>query len=371
MTPVAFARCASYDQALAAVSRALDALGGPGRFFHPGQRVLLKPNLLADARPDQAITTHPEIARAVIRIARAAGAVPSVADSPSGALRVREVWEKTGFRALCESEKVPLLNLEQAGSRSFTCAGTRVAVAAPVLEADLVVNLPKVKTHTLTVFTGAVKNLYGCLPGFQKAMLHKLFPSADEMSRLVAELSALIRPGLSIADGVIGMEGNGPSGGEPVALGFVAASENPAALDAALCRVLGIPAKAVPLFRHLPAELWKETPLLGEPPEPGALTLRLPGSWKSRLIPRPLVRLLAPLFWIRPSLDSALCIRCGRCAKACPAEALVYEKGAVPRLLGSRCIGCCCCHEVCPVKAIRMAESPLMRRVSRGRLVSS
>jgi uncharacterized protein (DUF362 family)/Pyruvate/2-oxoacid:ferredoxin oxidoreductase delta subunit len=370
MTPVAFARCESYDQALDAVGRALAALGGPARFFKPGQKVLIKPNLLADAEPSQAITTHPEIARAVIRLARAEGAIPSVGDSPASALRVGAVWEKTGFRALCDSENVPLLNLEQAGSRPFTCAGATVAVAAPVLDADLVVNLPKVKTHTLTVFTGAVKNLYGTLPGFQKATLHKLFPSADDMSRLVAELADIIRPGLSIADGVIGMEGNGPSGGEPRHLGFVAASAHPAALDAALCRVLGIPAGAVPLFRHLPRELWDSVALVGEPPEPGTASLKLPGSWKSRLIPRPLVRLLAPLFWIRPVLDPALCIHCGRCAAACPPRALIYEKGNIPRLKGPLCIGCCCCHEVCPVKAIHMTESPLMRRISRGRLIA-
>jgi uncharacterized protein (DUF362 family)/Pyruvate/2-oxoacid:ferredoxin oxidoreductase delta subunit len=370
MTPVSFARCASYDQAAEAVGRALDALGGPARFFRPGQRVLLKPNLLLDSTPDQAVTTHPEIARAVIRIARAAGAAVSVGDSPSGALRVRNVWEKTGFRALCESENVPLLNLEQAGSRSFACAGATVVIAAPVLDADLVVNLPKVKSHSLTVYTGAVKNLYGTLPGFQKATLHKLFPSADELSRLVAALAALIRPGLSIADGVIGMEGNGPSAGEPVHLGFVAASVDPGALDGAICRALGIPHARVPLFRHLPSRSWENPPLLGEPPAPGSLALRLPGAWKGRFIPRVLVRLLAPLFWIRPQIDPALCIRCGRCADACPLQALVFKKGEIPRLLGSRCIGCCCCHEVCPVKAIRMAESPLMRRLSRGRLTA-
>lgn len=366
--PVAFTRCPSYADAPAAVRRALDLLGGPGRFFRPGLRVLLKPNLLADCEPDKAVTTHPEFARAVIRIAKAAGCSVSVGDSPAGALRVREVWEKTGFRALCESENVPLLNLEQGGSRSFSCAGATVAIAAPVLDAGLVVNLPKVKSHTLTVFTGAVKNLYGTLPGFQKATLHKHFPTAGEMSRLVAELAAIVRPGLSLADGVVGMDGHGPSGGDPVALGFTAASENPGALDSALCTVLGIPRAAVPLFRHLPAGSFENPPLLGDVPQKGTIRFRLPGSWKSRLIPRFLVRWLAPLFWIRPVLDPARCIRCGRCAEGCPPRALAFEKGSVPRLIGARCIGCCCCHEVCPVKAITMTESPLMRRISRGRL---
>jgi uncharacterized protein (DUF362 family)/Pyruvate/2-oxoacid:ferredoxin oxidoreductase delta subunit len=371
MTAVTFAACDSYPQAQAAVRRALDLAGGPGRFFKPGLRVLIKPNFLSDATPDQAITTHPEIARAVIRLAREEGAIPCVADSPAGALRIQAVWERTGFRALCGEEQVPLLNLEQAGSRSFTFNGVSFAIAKPVLEADLVVNLPKVKTHTLTMFTGAVKNLYGTLPGFQKATLHKIFPTADEMGRFLAHLVDLVKPGLSIADAVIGMEGNGPSGGTPVKLGFVAASTDPVALDAALCRVLGVPLGVVPWFRHLPQDRAEAIDLTGDVPAPGSLKLALPSNWKSRLIPRPLIRLLAPLFWIRPEIDSNRCIRCGRCARACPASALAFEKDRLPVLDGRRCIGCCCCHESCPVKAMRMVESPFMRRISRGRLVST
>ena len=371
MTPVAFIPCPSYAGAPDAVRRALESLGGVDRFFRPGLRVLIKPNLLSDSAPDEAITTHPEMARAVIRHAREAGAIPSVADCPAGSLRVASVWEKTGFRSLCEQENVPLLHLEQAGAAAFECDGIRFTVTQPLLDADLVVNLPKVKTHTLTVLTAGVKNLYGALPGFQKATLHRDFPLPDDMGRLLARIVGIVKPGLTLADAVVGMEGNGPSGGNPVKLGFVAASTDPVALDAALCRVLGIPRAAVPWFRHFPGERSESISLVGEPPRPGSIPFRLPGSWKTRLVPRPLLRLLAPLVWIRPALDPAACIRCGRCAAGCPLHALEKRPDAPPRLAARRCIGCCCCHELCPVKAIRMTESRLMRLISGGRLVSS
>jgi uncharacterized protein (DUF362 family)/Pyruvate/2-oxoacid:ferredoxin oxidoreductase delta subunit len=371
MTPVSFSACSSYADAAAAVQRALEPIGGPARFFKPGLRVLIKPNLLTDAVPDQAITTHPEIARAVIRLARAAGSIPCVADSSASSLNAAVVWDKTGFQALCDQEHVPLLNLEQAGSDSFECGGVRFGVAKPVLEADLVVNLPKVKTHTLTMLTAGVKNLYGTLPGFQKATLHKAFPKPDDMGRLLARLVEIVQPGLTIADGVVGMEGDGPSGGDPIKLGFVAASTDPVSLDAAICRVLGIPLAVAPWFQYLSRERFESITLVGDPPAPGSLHVRLPGTWKTRLISRPFVRLLAPLLWVRPAIDPLRCIRCGRCAAACPARALAFEKGSVPRLHGRLCFGCCCCHELCPVKAIHMTESRLMRLISRGRLTAS
>ncbi len=371
MTSVSFIPCPSYAQAPDAVRRAVESLGSLTPFFRPGQRVLIKPNLLADAFPDQAVTTHPEIARAVIRLAREAGAHPAVGDSPAGALRVTDVWEKTGFRALCEQESVPLLNLEQTGSTAFSCGAVSFTVAKPVLEADLVVNLPKVKTHSLTVLTAGVKNLYGTLPGFQKANLHAAFPTPSDMGRLLARITEIVKPGLTIADGVIGMDGNGPSGGEPVNLGFVAASTDPVSLDAALCQVLGIPLAAVPWFQHFSRERSTSISLTGQPPAPGSLRFRLPGTWRNRLIPRFLVRLLAPLLWVRPVVDSTRCIQCGRCASACPTRALAFKTNTTPRLHGQICIGCCCCHELCPVKAIHMTESWLMRRISHGRLTST
>lgn len=361
---VVFETCTDYSVALdAALERLLAPLGGMTTFVRPGQSVLIKPNLLTDRPPEEAVTTHPALVRAIIRSVRACGGNPSVADSPASATKLEQVWEKTGFRALCEAEGVPLLNLERAGAQPCTVDGISFHIAKPVLEADVLINVPKVKTHTLMTLTAAVKNLYGTLPGFQKAQMHVAFPHPAGFGRMLRAIHARVRPALNIADGIVGMEGEGPAAGRPVALGFLAASPDAEALDLALCRVLGINPAAVP---YLDASRARES--APQPAVPRPASFRVPSTLGARLIPAPLVRLLGGLIWIRPDISEAACIRCGRCVKACPAGALSLEPAwKKPRLAPSRCIGCCCCHEICPEKAITMAQSPTVRLLRRGK----
>ena len=364
---VTFEACTSYSDALdGTLERLLAPLGGMAAFVRPGQAVLIKPNLLTDRAPEEAVTTHPELVRAIIRSVRARGGKPSVADSPASAAKLEQVWEKTGFRALCETEDVPLLNLERAGSQLCTADGISFHVAKPVLEADVLINVPKIKAHTLTTLTAAVKNLYGTLPGYQKAQLHMAFPNPAGFGRMLRAIYSKVRPALHVADGVIGMEGEGPSAGKPVALGFLAASTDAEAMDLALCRLLRINPAAVP---YLDAARFREP--APKPGIPQPAHFRVPSTLGARLIPAPLVRLLGGLIWIRPSISEAACIRCGRCVKACPVNALSLEPGwTALRLAPSKCIGCCCCHEICPQQAISMAQSPTVRLLRRGKTLS-
>jgi len=374
---VALGRCRTYDAPAvrSALETLLAPLDGMGAFVKPGQSVLIKPNLLTDRAPAQAVTTHPEVVRAVIRLARACGGIVSVADSPGGPSRLAAVWEKTGMAALCAEEDVPLISLEKAGSVAVERDGCRFSVAKPVLDADVLISVPKVKTHVLTTLTAAVKNLYGCVPGYQKAQLHKLHPTPADYGRLMAAIYRSVKTALHVADGVIGMEGEGPSGGAPVELGFLAASADGVALDLVLCRLLGIRPAAVPYLRELSAGQPALTApdgvaTVGAPPsELAARGFRLPNTTPSRLIPRPLVRLLAPFLWIRPAI-SDLCVRCGRCVQACPAHALAFPEGRGRVILTpEQCIGCCCCHEICPAKSIRMRQSPLLNLVRCGKML--
>ena len=209
---VALTRCASYSVGVQeAVEQLFALLGGLDAFVKPGQSVLIKPNLLSAREPVEAVTTHPEVVRALIRIVKKHGAEPSVADSSSNVIKIEDLWTRTGFRAVCVEEKVPLLNLEKAGSVACSVNGFSFTIAKPVTEADVVINVPKVKTHVLTIFTGAVKNMYGAVPGFQKASLHKSYPTPREFGDLMAAIYSRAKPHLSIADGIIGMEGDGPS----------------------------------------------------------------------------------------------------------------------------------------------------------------
>lgn len=370
---VSLLRCASYQADLSEALRTLlQPLGGLGAFIHSGQNVIIKPNLLTDKPPEAAVTTHPEVVRAIVRAVRAVGATPAVADSPSSASKLQRVWTTTGILRMCEEENVPLLNLEKAGSEEVESDGFRFRVARPILEADAILNVPKVKTHSLTTLTAAVKNMFGIVPGYHKTQLHGAFPTPREFGRLLAAIQARVPPTLTVADAIVGMQGPGPSAGTPANLGFLAASPDDVALDLMLCRILGIPPRSVPYLPpsvpRRPGAETAPTEAYGDPPE--ACTparFSVPNTFTLRLIPRPLFKLIAPLVWFRPRVGAA-CIQCGRCVEACPESALSRKPGELPVLNAAACIGCCCCHEVCPVHAIHMEPSPLLKLMSRDKV---
>lgn len=361
LSPVAFARCGGYsrDEVGAAVAKALGALGGIGSFGLAGKRVLVKPNLLCDRPPEDAVTTHPEILRAVIRMLKAVGADVRVGDSPASAVLLRRVWEKTGTEAVCREEGVPLVSFEGGEMRLVRRDGIELLVAAEALDSDMIVNLPKVKTHGMTFFTCGVKKFYGLLPGYQKTRRHREHPNPLAFARLLRALLAETPPQICIADGVVGMEGEGPSNGTPVRLGFIAASRSPVALDIAICRKVGIPVGRVP---YLADDADALPPELGDLPADYRARMRPPSTWKSLAVPAPVAKFCARWLWVRPSFDAVACKKCGRCAAACPKNAIAFEKGQTPALGKPReCVGCCCCHEVCPVGAIHMRTGPLLR----------
>ena len=173
-SPVWFARCADYGAPVAsALGRLLAESGLLAADAVRGKRVLVKPNLLTDRTPDEAVTTHPDVLRPVLRHLKAAGADVSVGDSPASTANLRSVLSKSGLGAVCEEEGVPFVPFEGEGVQNFTEDGFSFSLAKPVVEADLIVNLPKVKSHALTKLTAAVKNLYGAVPGYSKATLHR------------------------------------------------------------------------------------------------------------------------------------------------------------------------------------------------------
>jgi uncharacterized protein (DUF362 family)/ferredoxin len=364
---VSVLRHASYDGVEAAVRRLLEPLGGIGAFVKPGQTVLLKPNLLTEVAPEKAVTTHPDVVRALIRLVKAVGAAPVVADSPANVAELDRIWTTCGVRALCAEEGVPLLNLEQAGSRRVERLGVVFNLAEPVAAADVVINVPKVKTHSFTLLTAGVKNLYGCVPGFQKTALHKRHPRPQDFARVIAAVYATVRPALTVADGILALEGDGPSsGGRPRALGVLAASADAVALDVHLCRLIGLHWENVPYLPVLrengigetdTTRIRVEGPALDAPLLPD---YRRPGTHISAGIPLWLIRPLQPLVWTRPRFTER-CIQCGRCIRQCPAEALTEGSDKRPVLAPERCIACCCCHEICPADAIVMQSSPLLR----------
>ncbi len=359
---VFFVKCGDYGPALAeALDRLLALTGWLKGCELSGKRVLLKPNLLTDRTPEQAVTTHPELVRHVIRRFKAAGAHVTVGDSPASTANLQRVLERTCIGAVCAEENAPFISFEQAGVQAFERGGFSFSVARPILDADLIVNLPKIKSHSFTALTAAVKNMYGAVPGYSKTTLHRLHPKPGTFGRLIKTLWQVIPPTWSIADGVVGMEGQGPANGRPVKLGFLAAAADPFALDRALCDLLHIDVHRVPYLTAQDSA--EQTPPVVSGDRVTVRSFEIPsGAHLLRLLPDWLVRRAGSIVWVRPAFSSMACVRCGLCVKACPVHALSLPLDApCPELDRPRCISCSCCHEVCPKDAIRMTQSGVLR----------
>ncbi|MBU1108324.1 MAG: DUF362 domain-containing protein [Candidatus Riflebacteria bacterium] len=365
-------RCETYDQKLVynAIQKLLAPLGGIKAFVKPGYRVLLKPNMLSCKEPEKAATTHPAVIEAVARICCEAGATVFIGDSPPAIFgRAEEFWDKTGFAAAAANSGAQLLNFESGDKKlvRFNSNGRQltVYVTQHYYEADLVINLPKMKTHNLTRITGALKNLFGLLPGLAKAQWHKAFPRPVEFSDFITDLAHQLPCGLTIMDGIEGMDGQGPAGGRVVKPGVLMAATSPVTIDLGFCKIVGLNPEEIPMLRRCQALNWgaaslDQIEIVGEPIE--TLTIRdfrVPRLATMSLVPEWLINLARKLFWAGPRLLPDLCIKCGRCKKICPAAAIVIsESGA--EFNRKSCIACFCCMEVCPVDAIEMKTSSLL-----------
>jgi uncharacterized protein (DUF362 family)/Pyruvate/2-oxoacid:ferredoxin oxidoreductase delta subunit len=366
-TPVATARCADYrpQDVEAALERLLAPLGGMSAFVSPGQRVLLKVNLLSKAAPDRAVTTHPEVVRAVVRAVRAAGASEVlVGDSPGGrntAASARGVFEESGLAAVCAEEGAAIALLDDHVTRVRVPEGklyTAFNLGAQAVEADVLISLPKLKTHGFMMFTGGVKNLFGCIPGLEKAQFHLKVPDRGDFAEMLVDLYLACAPELTIMDGVIGMEGEGPAGGPPRAVGVLLASVSAPALDVVASAIAGF--RPADVYTNLAAsrrgltsldpdeievrgEPWR-TFLLSDFAHPERdISSRLPGGlarWvRRRIVSRPYLR------------DRDACTACRTCERDCPVEAIAMADKR-PHFDYDRCIRCYCCQELCPQQVI-------------------
>lgn len=367
-TIVSVTRCDSYDvDVLAgAIARALEPFGGIGSFVGKGQRVLLKPNLLSAKDPARAITTHPNFIEAVAGLVRSKGAIPFVGDSPGGAIRgIQRVWNNTGMAAMAERAGLELANFEASGFEEIRSGKYRLHVAKRVLEADVVINLAKFKTHSLTLLTCGVKNMFGVIPGFRKAEFHKLYPKPEEFSEMLVEIYGRIRPALTIVDGILAMEGNGPSSGKPRQVGLVFAGPDAVAIDAVAADVAGFGENQIATTRiagrkGVGAARLEDIEQVGDGVGLKPEGFLLPSNRGLRLIPRPLARMVAPLVWLKLEIDKEGCTRCAFCLNSCPVGAIIDEGGAM-KIRQKMCVQCMCCHELCPENAIDIKMSLLAR----------
>lgn len=381
--PVSVARCDSYEYARervqAAVDEAVARLGGIERFVRPGQRVLLKVNLLTRRKPEDAVTTHPAVVEAVVRLVQRAGGQAVIADSPGGPYTeagLRALYRVTGLTEVAERTGA-VLNYD-IGEVTLPHPTGRLVKSFPVIrpltEADVVIAISKLKTHGLTTFTGAVKVLFGVIPGMHKAEYHVRMPVLDDFAGMLVDLAELVRPQLSIMDAVVGMDRAGPSAGRPRRIGLIFASPDPFALDVAAVSAVGgdparVPTIAVAERRGLPSSL-ADIEWLGPRREEVAVRdFEFPGrggfaAWAARAN-SPLGRRIVGLAQPRPLFRHERCTGCGECARNCPAKVIALSGGR-PRADLNGCIRCFCCQELCPQKAVEIARPWLNRLLFRG-----
>ena len=356
---VSIVKCPNYDEnkVLSGIRRSIDLIGGIQTFVKKGHHVLLKPNLLYGKSPEKAVTTHPAIVKGVIEIVREAGGVPFIGDSPSiGSLM--KAAEKAGIKAVADEMKCPLVEFNRpvlppnGKGKMFK----QLEIDQTVLEADVIINLPKWKTHVQMLLTLGVKNLFGCIPGPRKALWHlKAGEDRKTFAQILVDLYQVIQPSLTLLDGIVGMEGNGPNSGRPIPLGLILASGDSLSLDQIVCDLLGISRKSL-LTNRVAFEqgLGKDKiDVVGERVEDVKISnFQFPTlSQMDWNLPGFLTKALKNAFTSRPFIEEERCKACDRCEEICPPKALA-RKGKDLIFDYEQCICCFCCLEVCPEGAI-------------------
>jgi uncharacterized protein (DUF362 family)/Pyruvate/2-oxoacid:ferredoxin oxidoreductase delta subunit len=293
------------------------------------------------------VTTHPAILKEVLRQALAAGAKPDVGDSPA-IFSLKTVAMKSGIAMACKDMDVPMVELNEGKEILVSSKHVKSLILTKRIEDyRLIINMPKLKTHSLCTMTGAVKNLFGLVPGKRKGMYHFKYRDAASFTQMLLEIYLHVKPGLNIMDAVICMEGNGPSAGNPRRLGLIIASDDALALDLFAAELTGL-AAYTPLVKLAKARgLVPKFKVSGTAKK---VKLRRPAGFASSLYSMLIPAFIKKAFASKPVVMEKICVKCGHCKNACPAGAI--KMSPYPLFDYNKCIRCLCCHEVCPQNAI-------------------
>jgi uncharacterized protein (DUF362 family)/Pyruvate/2-oxoacid:ferredoxin oxidoreductase delta subunit len=352
-----------------------DFLGNvPRARFRRSKRVLIKPNLLGAFPPERAVTTHPALVEALVLYFLDIGKEVWIGDSPGGSAKVEDVWQICGLQDIAERYPVKLVNLSTAGFRELNYEGIPVRISEVFWQCGIIINAAKFKTHGLVGYTGALKNLYGLVPGLAKTDYHRLYPNSLDFSKLLLALYALTRSRVtySIIDGILGMDGIGPSGGRVRDFGLLMGSMSVSSLDYTGAKLMGFKLREVPYLRdalHMDGQLPSR--------------VRIPTSFRDfalqdvdikavrlsnnflRLVPGFVSHFMQRFYYQRPVI-SERCQKCGICVESCPVQAISPASDfRYPRIDRHKCIKCMCCHEMCPHKAIDIEKSFVARVVAK------
>lgn len=364
--------CPDYNQVEEKLGQLLALMGGMERYVQAGEEILLKVNLLQPAPPEKAVSTHPAVTAAVAKQVLAAGGSAVIADSPGSGYHHTEamlnnLYSTNGMeQAAAESGARLNHNLDtQEVSNPAGKLMKRLEVMTPVLEADGLFNLCKLKSHVFMSMTGAVKNNFGVIPGASKVGYHTKFQDKALFADMLLDLADFVSPRLNIMDAVVAMEGEGPgASGTPRAMGLLLAGENPLAIDVIAAEIIGLPKSDNPLLlaaeaRGLSPTRPEEIELIGATLEELRVAdFKLPGALRKDMLglPKSIGGVTRQVTARTPKVVPERCVGCGICRDSCPVSAITISERS-PRKADidtGKCIRCYCCHELCPKSAVAL-----------------
>lgn len=371
-TKISIIPCSSYEQINVdkSIEECFENFSGIEKFVSPGKKILIKPNILMEKKPEECVTTHPSIIRSVIRQVKKAGGIPLVGDSPGGAIcGIDKVLDITGIKKTVLSEGGEIINFETEGIDKIDTDFNFLPhyyISHIVKEVDVIINLPKLKTHGLTKYTGAIKNMFGIVPGMHKPNVHRYAPKIKDFSEVIVDIFTRAVPVLNIMDAVYGMEGNGPSAGIPRFMGYIIAGTDAVALDAVCSYMIGynvdeILTTVIANKRGLGEKDLNNIDIEGK----NLNSMRIidfikPETSLGLVLPPKLLQFIYSKVKIKPAIDPIKCQKCLLCVKKCPVSAINFYNNKFT-FDYDVCIECLCCHELCKEKAVILKKSLLAK----------
>lgn len=352
-----------------AIQEGMNMLGSIGDLFKLEEKILIKPNLLAKASPEKAVTTHPAVFSAIGKYLKTHGYKNLYyGDSPGNPIGgVERVAAGCGIKEPAESLNILPADFSAGKEVRFEKGITEqnFIISNGILECNAIVNVCKMKTHQLERITGAAKNMFGAVYGVNKGAFHAKYTDADSFARMIADLNNFIKPRLHIMDGIVAMEGNGPQSGTPIQMNLILMSEDPIALDSVFCHLIDLNPELVPTNQY--GQEYGVGTMKSEEIEvlttQGSITVEeaaerygnknydvYRGTDKKTQIR--LLQPIQPLLQKKPYIIKEKCVKCGICVDSCPLEKKALKIKRYTQYNYKLCIRCYCCQEMCPQKAI-------------------